>query len=774
MRTRSLPLALSLAGLLGSGGSVLAQGRLIAIGSGGPIYEVNPATGAATQIATSDAAPGTRGGLAFDCATNRLWLSSTGNDNLYLLNPDTGVSTLIGFYGDASVVMHGLEWDNSTSTLYGGSNGLLYSINTATGAATLIGSSGTTSFFNLGYHRRNNVLYGSSSSTDSLYTIDRATGVATLIGVLGAPSNPHAFAYNKDNGVLYLIDTGTNALYHIDVLTGAAHKVGDVPTTNILGLAYGSGDCAEPTVPNGAGYCTPYSVQPGQSILITATVLPVVSPASTGIQVTANLAALGGSATQVFSPGPNNTFTHTLNVSGSQAAGTYVVPLVIADAQARVGSGSIAVRIRPGPLPGFLVEAEPNDSKAAATTGVLTATGGVFGLSTGASITVPGDGSADYFKIQMPGAPPAIYRHRMVISTAGAAGHTGTIRGLTQTAGNINAGTDAALQTTSTTSTPPRFNQWYGFGRQEMLHYRVTGSASTSFEYSSALETSTVTPMELSGTLPPGTLTISRGAGNTTVIDMLVYDGQLNALSDVLHEGNAAGPNALSRSFSSGTYYLAVSNVNTTDSRPSPADSSARASSVLDFPDAVVNTSTTLVANAAMRFTAGATVLEVPASKDGIFDVIWIKFVVQGTGACCAPNGSCTTGLSSACTPGTYQGDGSTCTPGLCPIPPTGVCCRGATCNAAIPSGSCIGGGAAGASFVSAAAACNAGGSNTSPCCYADYNKVSGVTVTDIFAFLTDWFGGSAFAIPGGDGATGSPTVSNIFAFLGAWFAGGC
>ena len=66
-----------------------------------------------------------------------------------------------------------------------------------------------------------------------------------------------------------------------------------------------------------------------------------------------------------------------------------------------------------------------------------------------------------------------------------------------------------------------------------------------------------------------------------------------------------------------------------------------------------------------------------------------------------------------------------------------------------------------------------ASGVSTTPCCYADYNKVGGVNVSDIFAFLTDWFAMSPYAIPGGDG-TGTPTVSHIFAFLTAWFAGGC
>ena len=116
------------------------------------------------------------------------------------------------------------------------------------------------------------------------------------------------------------------------------------------------------------------------------------------------------------------------------------------------------------------VEVEDNNVKAQANSvaGILNG-GTIRGLSTGSSTTVPGIGSADYFRVQSAAAPLAIYRHRLTITTNGTVGHTGTIRGLTQTAGVPNAGTDSAVQTTSTTTNPPRFNQWYGFGRQEEL-----------------------------------------------------------------------------------------------------------------------------------------------------------------------------------------------------------------------------------------------------------------------------------------------------------------
>ncbi len=53
--------------------------------------------------------------------------------------------------------------------------------------------------------------------------------------------------------------------------------------------------------------------------------------------------------------------------------------------------------------------------------------------------------------------------------------------------------------------------------------------------------------------------------------------------------------------------------------------------------------------------------------------------------------------------------------------------------------------------------------------CKADINGVNGITVQDIFDFLSAWFAGTPIGDFDGSGAN---TVSVIFAFLSAWFAG--
>jgi probable HAF family extracellular repeat protein len=102
----------------------------------------------------------------------------------------------------------------------------------------------------------------------------------------------------------------------------------------------------------------------------------------------------------------------------------------------------------------------------------------------------------------------------------------------------------------------------------------------------------------------------------------------------------------------------------------------------------------------------------------------------------------------------------------------TGVCCRGSTCVSGVLAVACVPpGGMAGAQF-GAASACNASPTATTPCCHADYNKTSGVTVQDIFDYLSDWFSASPFAKVGGTGGPAALQVQDIFDYLSDWFAG--
>ncbi|MBY0311468.1 MAG: hypothetical protein K2W85_05320 [Phycisphaerales bacterium] len=146
------------------------------------------------------------------------------------------------------------------------------------------------------------------------------------------------------------------------------------------------------------------------------------------------------------------------------------------------------------------------------------------------------------------------------------------------------------------------------------------------------------------------------------------------------------------------------------------------------------------------------------------------------TGACCFDATTCSIMSSAQCAAaaGIYSGNATVCDPIPCGSTPVGVCCRGATCNSTITQSACTTSGTQwGASFVSSATSCNSSGGTTAPCCFADYDKQSGIATGDIFAFLNDWFASSVFADVGGAGDA-TPDTNDIFTFLNAWFSGGC
>ncbi|MBK8916002.1 MAG: proprotein convertase P-domain-containing protein [Phycisphaerales bacterium] len=356
-------------------------------------------------------------------------------------------------------------------------------------------------------------------------------------------------------------------------------------------------------------------------------------------------------------------------------------------------------------------ETEDNNTKGAANAVTLAAGDSVSGTTTGNSTTVAGLGSADYFRVTTSGfAGGTIHRHRMRLTAGDTTGHALTIRGLTQTGGSINAGTDAALQSSSTATTPPRFVQWYGFGAAEQVYVRMTGSTATTGQYVATLESSTVTPIDVGSRLE-GPITIARGSGNTTPVDFWLYDGSLNAIVDA---GNA-GNNTLSRNLTAGTYYVAFSNVNTANNLASPADDSNRAGNVMDFPNGAVNSTTTTVANMNIAITDVSGTIEGAGAKSGPYDIVWYRFtVIAADVACCFSDGSCQfLGVSACLTAGgTPQALGSNCSPNPCPQP--GACCLAAGGCALLLESACT---ASGGQFQGQSTSCPSSCEAAQACC---------------------------------------------------------
>ncbi|MCC6322835.1 MAG: hypothetical protein IT438_15535 [Phycisphaerales bacterium] len=93
-----------------------------------------------------------------------------------------------------------------------------------------------------------------------------------------------------------------------------------------------------------------------------------------------------------------------------------------------------------------------------------------------------------------------------------------------------------------------------------------------------------------------------------------------------------------------------------------------------------------------------------------------------------------------------------------------GACCSGAVCTVVGADG-CI---EANQRYAGNGTSCNAF-PTTVPCCPADFNQSGGVSVQDIFDFLSAYFVGDAWADINGGGVS----VQDIFDFLTAYF-GGC
>ncbi|HVL39588.1 MAG TPA: PEP-CTERM sorting domain-containing protein [Fimbriimonadaceae bacterium] len=243
-------------------------------------------------------------------------------------------------------------------------------------------------------------------------------------------------------------------------------------------------------------------------------------------------------------------------------------------------------------------------------------------------------GNRDVFRVSTAPTDRAIYRHRLNLWTSmpgPAGGHFGKIVGLQQTNGTIIPDTYWVMQTSGN----PRFNQWYGFGKGESIYYEVMGDSFTEENYVATLETEVVTPDYL-GSFREGLITISTVARNLATnpdTDLWVYDSDFNAIPDYGNDRSNASPpyanNAeLTRSFAPGTYYLALSNYNVANNLPSPADDGYRNGPVLDFPDAIVNTS---LSPSDLRFgvVAGVFRSEFTAFKPGSFGIYWARFDVH-------------------------------------------------------------------------------------------------------------------------------------------------
>lgn len=291
-------------------------------------------------------------------------------------------------------------------------------------------------------------------------------------------------------------------------------------------------------------------------------------------------------------------------------------------------------------------EIEANELKTNATlAGPLVAGDALRGNSTGTSTTAGAANSRDTWLLSTAIAPLGIYRHRLSITTTGTAGHTGRLLSTSQTGATAGpwpgpvgtpGSSEGTSQNSSASTSPARFNQWYGFGKGEKLYYRIDGTTSTTADYLVNYSVDPVTPTYI-GMYQPGNITITTmGQGHGSDTDLWVYDSNFNAIpgygnDDESTFGGGGGTtlqSLLVRNYTPGVYYLALSTFHLVNNMGSPCDDDFRTGAMADFPDVVWNTSASINVNVSFAMVDSLGTSQFSAIRAGAYDVNFYKFVV--------------------------------------------------------------------------------------------------------------------------------------------------
>jgi DNA/RNA endonuclease G (NUC1) len=124
-------------------------------------------------------------------------------------------------------------------------------------------------------------------------------------------------------------DTNDNS---IDFVSGAPNpRNSSSPTHLCTGLS-------------ATGSANPNTVPQGSSTTLTVHVAPAQDPTSSGLNVTADLSLIGGSANQSFA-GSGTTFTYSATVPANNPSGAKSLPVTVTDGQGRTGNTTIVLSV---------------------------------------------------------------------------------------------------------------------------------------------------------------------------------------------------------------------------------------------------------------------------------------------------------------------------------------------------------------------------------------------------------------------------------------------
>ena len=237
--------------------------------------------------------------------TGTLFGTDAFNGNLITINPSTGVGSVVGPLGVSSIPSLAIE--PHIGTIYAGGGGglpLIYTVNPTTGAATLLGDTGLgiAAVSGLDFHNTTGTLYAAvnivgagGTGADHLAIINKTTGAATVVGPFGSctgvtiPSTGGGSCtiegmegiafdpFGKLWGSHRVGAAGAPGLYRIDVATGAATFVapfldasGSSPSGGVASLQF----ACDGTLYGGTAFPDPPATDGGNLIKILTTGTP--------------------------------------------------------------------------------------------------------------------------------------------------------------------------------------------------------------------------------------------------------------------------------------------------------------------------------------------------------------------------------------------------------------------------------------------------------------------------------------------------------------------
>ena len=218
-----------------AGGSVFASGDAV-----NNFGTCNTTTG---NFARIDYGPARMEGLAYNRNTGLFYgisyEASSGARKLYTINPATGAASLLATVTGAAGAINGLGYDPTSNTLYGiiQATGTLVTISPA-GVATAAGAANGGTIGALEFNIADGLLYGIDDSGGSkLVKWTSPASAPTVVGTLGAGATDCNGLAIDAAGQFYTINASNDQLLRINSATGAATLVG--ATGGLFGASFG-------------------------------------------------------------------------------------------------------------------------------------------------------------------------------------------------------------------------------------------------------------------------------------------------------------------------------------------------------------------------------------------------------------------------------------------------------------------------------------------------------------------------------------------------------